>query len=199
MPRPKQPLLPKYGKLTVIRELPCSAVEVRCECGFVKSVARSNLRAGRVVSCGARTCRTLLGADGKPLAGRPLGPRWIELDKVPELYHRYTAGGVTAAVLGAEHGVPQQTIYSLMSRIDAAGGIGPYMAAAVQNASTRVNRTSKVKPAPAVVTGPVTPPSTYTPVTRVPRPPTAYTPPVRLLGTPYPGFAQRANPPTPRT
>lgn len=122
MARPKQPLEPRYGKLTVLAELPNSRVQVRCTCGTEKVVHRSNLRAGRVTTCGANTCRPL------PLAGpRARGPAWIKHDLIPDLWKRYSSGEAAVNDVAEYYSVHPQTVYALLRNIGEQG-INEYMA-----------------------------------------------------------------------
>lgn len=122
MPRPRHPLEPQYGRLTVLKELSGSKVEVRCQCGTVKTVNRSNLRSGRVVSCGSDTCREV------PKAGpRARGPTWVPRHAIAEVYNNYITGAVSVGDMAEHYGVHEQTVYALMRRIDQLGGLAAYL------------------------------------------------------------------------
>ena len=123
MARPRAPLDPTYGKLTVLQELPGNEVKVRCVCGTEKSVHRSNLRAGRVTSCGGEHCR-----EAPARGPRARGPSWITHDLIPKLFTDLRDGELLVADVATHYGIHEQTVYALLHTIDAAGGIDAYMA-----------------------------------------------------------------------
>lgn len=126
-------LKPKYGKLTVKD----SYVEngryltvVQCECGRTKSVFTSALRAGRTRSCGSVICRSRKAhlpaprthvGHGLPAAGRP---RHIRLRQI---WRRITEDGETVASVAEDLSIPAHSLYYLVSRIKAKGGVNQYI------------------------------------------------------------------------
>lgn len=123
MPRPKQPLEDTYGKLTVLEELPASKVRVKCLCGTVKDVHRSNLRSGKVVSCGAAACR-----DTSVGGRRMRGPTWLRRNMIRTVYEQYLTGAQTVQQTAEFYNVHVQTVYALVHAIEQGGGLDAYMA-----------------------------------------------------------------------
>lgn len=129
MARVIEPLQEQYGKLTVLQERN-NVVSVRCTCGAVKEVLRSNLRNGRVKSCGRSECREYtIDPNNNGRRGPKInGPTWLKPEKIFTVWRAYHEG-VKGRALGTEYGVPSATVYSLIQRIRAHGGIIPYLGA----------------------------------------------------------------------
>ena len=162
MGRPKQDLDARYGKLTVLAELSGNRVDVQCDCGQRKQVYRSNLRLGKVTSCGRPGCRTRTSSVLPPPHA---GPSWVNVNHIREVWELYN-GGSSASLLVTRFGLPGATdasVYNLIRAIRKKGGIDPYMASLY------------IPERDAVVPRPAPPPLSTAPVTTsFPAPPTTY-------------------------
>lgn len=125
MSRPRLDLQTTYGKLTVISDLGGLHTLVRCECGDQKWVLRTNLRAGRIRSCGKPGCRTYATAPTRSVVQN--GPSWLPVDAIPGLYARAQQPGEVGH-LAKELQVSDTSIYNLLREIRDHGGIETYMA-----------------------------------------------------------------------
>jgi hypothetical protein len=131
MARPREPLETRYGKLTVLGDKDLKTL-VRCDCGTEKWVLRSNLRNGRINSCGAPVCRGSTDSDSvTPLSEDAIAtlkaPAWIAPADIPGMWSAYCSDG-KVMVIAQQYQVHIQTVYGLLKVIKAVGGIDPYMA-----------------------------------------------------------------------
>jgi len=167
MSRPRLELQPTYGKLTVVSDFGGTKTLVRCECGDQKWVLRTNLRAGRIKSCGNAGCRVYTsGFAPAPLARSSKAPTWLPTDAIPGVFARaQQPGGVLQ--LSTELQVSDTTIYNLITTVREHGGIEAYMQ--FLSSDQRVTKAAQRQaPANLVTPGEVTaPPKLYDPSSSV--------------------------------
>jgi len=176
MGRLKLPLQATYGTLTVIGELPKYMVRVRCTCGTEKDVQRSNLRSGRITSCGAPLCRApyVRSDQPTPKAGKkPRLPTWITLEQVKKLWEDYTVHKVEAMIIAKAYAVHTQSVYNLMRQIRRAGGIDEFVEQVLAMDEVIATAPKAIK---TLVTPPSRPVRMTLPETGVPKPPAVYVP-----------------------
>lgn len=173
--RIKHPLAPQYGKLTVIREV-FQSVECRCSCGTMKVVNRSNLRAGRVRSCGQGTCRDFTVGDKR--GPKPGFPTWIRPHKIRAMYIDYTERGIEGAFLARQNGVHSHTFYNLVNKIatyatEDGSAIDNYMEA--MNAALVAKGKRPVQEDEQLELPPLPAPLVAVPLDQTPKPPPVFT------------------------
>jgi hypothetical protein len=126
MSRPRLELEKTYGKLTVVSDMGGGSVLVRCTCGDTKWVLRTNLRAGRIQSCGKPGCRTYTSGAPSQRKPSPVGPSWIPVDAIPGLYKRAQQPGAVPE-LARELAVSDSAVYGLLREIGERGGVEQYI------------------------------------------------------------------------
>ena len=130
MGRPRVPLATRYGRLTVVTDLGGENTFVRCDCGAEKWVARSNLRAGRIRSCGGAGCRTRAAKEPMSkaeLISKKRAPGWLPISSIPGAWEACRAPE-GAESIATTLNQPVHKVLELAEAIRATGGIERYMA-----------------------------------------------------------------------
>lgn len=121
MARTRSPLAATYGSLTVIADYGGDSAMVQCTCGRQKWVLRSNLRAGRIKSCGSPGCRPY--ANRSPLPAD--APTWLPPSAIPSVIAMVDEVGVEIAA--QQMGRPQADVHALVNACVARGGVEAYV------------------------------------------------------------------------
>jgi len=154
MARPRSPLDPHYGALKVVADYGGDTALVECTCGRQKWVLRSNLRAGRIKSCGSAGCRPYATRVGKP---RHVDmPDWLPQGAVANVYNMAKALGVIVAAEQIQQ--DEATVTQLVDTIDRFGSVDAYLQHINEAAEAKADTT----PEPgALGSTPVKPPSAW--------------------------------------
>lgn len=124
--RVPRPLEARYGALTVLREARDQynrrVAVCQCACGKLKTVLANALYQGYSRSCGAMACRP--SAERNPATTRM--PNGFTAARLRAMVEERGAGR-SVAELAVAYDVHPRTLYGILQRVTAAGGIDTYL------------------------------------------------------------------------